>query len=85
MSEWLGRTKITYEDIKKATPSILECFPMLAKYYVDDQKFRIILILDYDEGDRFKEITRKVYGSLTPTTVREAAREAVTKWMEAHA
>lgn len=84
MSEWLGRTRITYEDIERSTPSINEFFPMLAKYYVDDQKFRVVLILDYDEGDKFKELVRKIYGSLTPTTVREAAREAITKWMETH-
>jgi len=84
MSEWLGRTQITYEDIERATPSIKEFFPMLARFYVDDQKIRVIAILDYDKGDKFREIVRKVYGSLTPTNIRRAADEAIDKWMEAH-
>ena len=84
MSEWLGRTEITYEDIERATPSISEFFPMLARFYVDDQKIRIIAILDYDKGEKFRETVRKVYGSVTPTNIKRAADEAIDKWMEAH-
>ena len=85
MVEWRGRTKITADDISKAQPSIVSSFPMLTKFYVDDQKMRIIAILDYDKGDEFREIVRKVYGSLTPTNIRRAADEAIDKWMETHA
>ena len=84
MSEWLGRTRVTREDIEKVQPSLAECFPMLTRYFVDNQKMRIILILDYEKGDKFKEIVDKVYDSVTPTTIRQAATEAIDKWMEAH-
>ncbi len=29
MSEWLGRTRITKEDIEKVQPQLVEYFPML--------------------------------------------------------
>ncbi len=84
MSEWLARTRITKEDIEKVQPSIVEFFPMLTRYFVDDQKMRIVSILDYDKGDKFKEIVTKVYGSFTPTTIGQAVTEAIDKWMQAH-
>ncbi|MFC1862283.1 hypothetical protein ACFLT4_05300 [Chloroflexota bacterium] len=84
MSEWLGRTRVTREDIEKVQPSLVEHFPMLTRFYTDDQKMRVNLILDYEKGDKFKEIVSKVYGSFTPTTIRQAATEAIDRWMEAH-
>ncbi len=50
----------------------------------DDQKIRVILVLDYEKGDKFKEIVSKVYGSFTPTTIKQAATEAIDKWMKSH-
>jgi len=84
MSEWLGRTRITKEDIEKVQPQLVEYFPMLTRFFVDNQKIRVISILDYEKGDKFKEIVIKVYGSVTPTNIRQAADEAIDKWMEAH-
>ncbi len=84
MSEWLGRTRITKEELEKVQPSLVEYFPMLTKFFVDDQKMRLVLVLDYEKGDKFREIVSKVYGSVTPTTIRQAATEAIDKWMEAH-
>ena len=84
MSEWLGRTRITKEDIEKVQPQLVEYFPMLTRFFVDNQKIRVLSILDYDKGDKFKEIVSKVYGSVTPTNIRQAADEAIDKWMEAH-
>lgn len=84
MSEWLGRTRITKEDIEKVQPQLVEYFPMLTRFFVDNQKIRVISILDYEKGDKFKKIVSKVYGSVTPTNIRQAADEAIDKWMEAH-
>lgn len=84
MSEWLGRTRITKEDIEKVQPQLVEYFPMLTRFFVDNQKIRVLSILDYEKGDKFKEIVSKVYGSVTPTNIRQAADEAIDKWMEAH-
>ena len=84
MSEWLGRTRITEEDIKNDMPSMVEFFPMLTKFYVDDQKMRIVLPLPYDTGDEFKEKVIKTYGDFTPTTVRKAASEAIDHWIKTH-
>ena len=84
MSEWLGRTRITEEDIKKDMPSMVEFFPMLTKFYVDDQKMRIVLPLPYDTGDEFKEKVIKAYGDFTPTNVRKAVSEAIDYWIKTH-
>ena len=84
MSEWLGRTRITEEDIKKDMPSMVEFFPMLTQFYVDDQKMRIVLPLPYETGDQFKEKVIKAYGVFTPTNVRKAVSEAIDNWIKTH-
>lgn len=84
MSEWLGRTRITEEDINKDMPSLVEFFPMLTKFYVDDQKMRIVFPLPYETGDEFKEKVIKAYGSFTPTNVRKAIAEALDHWIKTH-
>jgi len=84
MSEWLGKTRITEEDIKRDMPSMVEFFPMLTKFYVDDQKMRIVLPLPYATGDEFKEKIIKTYGDFTPTNVRKAVSEAIDHWIKSH-
>lgn len=41
MSEWLGKSKITEEDIKLTVPSLAKYFPMITQYFVDNQKIRL--------------------------------------------
>ncbi len=82
MSEWLGKSKIEIEDIKNSCPSIVKYFPMLTRFYVDNQKMRIHLILEYDEGKRFREAVLKKYGSFSPQNVRRSAKEALIEWIE---
>lgn len=82
MSEWLGRPKIRKEDIKKYQPTFVENFPTLAKYFVDNQKVRITLVLDYDFADKFLELVKKKYKKATPTTIHLAAEEALKKWVQ---
>lgn len=84
MSEWLGRSRIYEEDIKKVQPSLAENFPALIRYWVDAQKMRIMLTLDYEEGDKFEEAVIKAYGSFNPTNVRKAAKEAIHSWINSH-
>jgi hypothetical protein len=84
MSEWLGKQEIREEDIKKVQPSLVEFFPMLTKFFVDDQKMRIVAIMDYDKGAKFREIVTKVYGAVTPSNVKQAAEEAIDRWMKDH-
>ena len=84
MSEWLGRSRITKEDIEKDMPSMVEFFPMLTNFYVDDQKMRIVLPLPYNTGDEFKEKVTKTYGDFTPTNVRKAVSEAIDHWIKSH-
>lgn len=84
MSEWLGKPRIDKEDIEKSIPSYIKYFPMLTRYYVDNQKMRINLSLPYEKGDVFKSAIIKTYGSFNPTNVRKAAMEAITNWIETH-
>ena len=82
MSEWLGRPKIKKEDIKKYQPTFVENFPTLAKYFEDNQKLRVTLILDYDFADEFMAVVKKKYDKVTPTTIHLAADEALKKWVQ---
>lgn len=82
MSEWLGKPRITEKDIADYQPMIPKYFPALTKYFVDNQKFRVSLILEWDMADRFREIVKKVKGSIDPINVREAVLEALELWME---
>jgi hypothetical protein len=82
MSEWLGKSNITEEDIKASQPTISRYFPMLTRYYVDDQKMRIVLPLPREKAIRFKEALIKKFGSFGPVKVREAAMEAIDKWID---
>lgn len=84
MAEWLGRTRIDKELIEKDQPSLVNYFPMLTRYYVDNQKLHVNTTLDYDKGYQFMEMVRKVYGSVTPTTIRQAADDAIDRWMKDH-
>lgn len=84
MSEWLGKSRIEEEDIRKSLPSLVKYFPMLTRFYVDNQKMRIILTLSYEDGEKFKEAVIKTFGSFNPTNVRKAAMEAITEWIKNH-
>ena len=81
MSEWLGKSKITEEDIKKSMPTFAEFFPMITQYFVDNQKMRIILVLPYDKGDEFRKAVTKKFGVVTPSNIKKAAAEAIDKWI----
>ena len=84
MSEWLGKSRIEVEDLQKSIPSYVKYFPMLTRYYVDDQKLRINLALPYDEGEGFKKAVIKTFGSFNPTNVRKAGFEAIEYWVKTH-
>ncbi|MHA1378103.1 MAG: hypothetical protein ACTSRG_06950 [Candidatus Helarchaeota archaeon] len=83
MSEWLGKPNLTEKDIEEYQPMLPKYFPALTKYFVDNQKFRINLILEYDFADKFIKTVEKVYGeSLNPLNVRKAALEALENWVK---
>lgn len=84
MAQWLGKSRIEKEDIEESIPSITKYFPMLTKYYIDDQKMRINLLVDYDDVETFKKAVIKAYGSFNPSNVRRAAAEALSNWIKSH-
>ena len=84
MSEWLGKSRIEEKDIEKSMPSMAKYFPMLTRYYVDNQKLRVNLALPYEMGEEFKEAVTQTYGSFNPTNVRKAGMEAIDRWIAAH-
>lgn len=81
MSEWLGKSRIDKEDLDKDFPSLNKYFPMLGKFFVENQRMRIVLPLDYDISEKFKAALVSKYGKVTPITVREAALEAISDWI----
>lgn len=82
MSEWLGKPRITEKDIEEYQPMLTKFFPALTKYFVDNQKFRISLILEWDFADEFRKVIKKVYSSIDPINVRKAVLEALEQWVE---
>ena len=84
MSEWLGKSRIEEKDLQESLPSIVKYFPMLTRYYVDNQKMRINLALPYDEGEKFRDAVIKTFGSFNPTNVRKAGMEAIEHWLKSH-
>jgi len=81
MSEWLGKSRIEKEDLDKDFPSLNKYFPMLGKFLVENQQMRIVLPLNYDLAEKFKAALVREYGKVTPTTIREAAEEALKGWI----
>ncbi len=81
MSEWLGKSRIEKEDLDKAFPSLNKYFPMLGRFFMENQRMRILLPLEHELAEAFKAAVVKKYGRVTPTTVREAALEAVSDWL----
>ncbi len=84
MSEWLGMPRITEEDIEKYQPMITKYFPALTKYFIDNQKFRVSLILDWDFADKFRAVLKQEYGpdGINPINVQAAVKEALELWIE---
>ncbi|MDP2952616.1 MAG: hypothetical protein Q8O76_04800 [Chloroflexota bacterium] len=84
MSEWLAKPRLSEEDIRKAQPSLVKYFPMLTRYFVDDQKMRVTVVFDHDKADKFKAAVTKVYGFFGPSTIHKAADEALDAWLRQH-
>lgn len=84
MSEWLAKPRITEEDIKKSVPTLSEFFPTLVKYFVDDQKLRVTLVLPHETADKFRQAVVKTFGAFGPTNINRAASEALDQWIEKH-
>jgi len=81
MSEFLGKSRVEEADLDKYYPSLRKYFPMLAKFYTENQRMRIILPLDYDTAEKFKNAVAKKYGKVTPVTVHDAALDAIKSWI----
>jgi len=82
MSEWLGKSKITEEDIKSTIPSLAKYFPMITQYFVDNQKIRLIVSIPYEWREDFVKAVTKKFGSFTASNVKRATMEAVEKWIK---
>ena len=82
MSEWLGKSRIEREDLDRAFHSLNKYFPMLGRFFMENQRMRIVLPLDYEFAEEFKAMLLKRYGKVSPRTVREAALEAISDWLK---
>ncbi|NVM04894.1 MAG: hypothetical protein HWN67_21415 [Candidatus Helarchaeota archaeon] len=81
MSEWLGKPRVSKEDIDEYQPSLVKSFPSLIKYYEDNQKFRLTLIFDHPLFDSFKKIVEKKYKKFTRFEADKAIMEAIEEWI----
>ncbi len=85
MAEWLGKPRITKDDIEKVQPGLAKYFPMLTRYFIDDQKMRVTVVFPHNKADKFKKAVTKAYGSFCATNVEKAGIEALDQWIEKHA
>jgi len=81
MSEWLGKARVEKEDLDKDFPSLNKYFPMLGKYFIENQRLRIVLPLDFKVAEEFKKAVKKKYGKITPISIRCSASEAISDWI----
>lgn len=84
MAEWLGKPRISEEDIRKVQPSLAKFFPVLTRYFVDDQKMRVTVVLPHEKADEFREAVKKAFGYVGPTSINRAASEALDEWIAKH-
>lgn len=84
MAEWLGKPRVSEEDIAKVQPSLVKYFPMLTRYFVDDQKMRVTVVFPHDKADKFKQAVIKAYGSFCATNAEKAGIEALDQWIQKH-
>jgi hypothetical protein len=84
MCEWLAKPRITDEDVTKSLPTIGEFFPLLTRYFANDQKMRVVTVLSYETADKFAQAVTKTYGSFGPANIHKAADEALEQWIEKH-
>jgi hypothetical protein len=82
MAEYLRKNRIDKEDWEKVLPTMLKYFPATTRFYLNDLKMRLTLVLDWDLREKFKETVTATYGSFTPENVNKAVTEAMNRWIE---
>jgi translation initiation factor IF-2 len=82
MSEWLGRPKLEEKDIKEFQPSIVKHYPFTVKYFVENQKPRVVLAMPYDTFDRLKKVMERKGKKVTPPNVRKIVFDALEEWIK---
>jgi hypothetical protein len=82
MSEWLGRPRLEEKDIKEFQPSIPKYFPFIVRYFIEDQKPRVVLTFPYETFEKVKEILVKRHGKVTPSLVRNLVMEALEEYLK---
>ena len=82
MSEWLGLPRIKKEDIKKWQPTFAENFPVLTKYFVDDQKLRVTIVMNYEMAEKFINKVKSKFKKAVPSTIHKASLEAIEDWLK---
>ena len=82
MSEWLGRPKLEEKDIKEFQPSIVKHYPFTVKYFVENQKPRVVLAMPYDTFDRLKKVMAQKGKKVTPPNVKKIILGALEEWIK---
>lgn len=81
MSEWLGKPKVSKEDIEEYQPTLVKDHPSLVQYYIEDQKFRVTITFPHELFDDFKKVVLREFGEFTADKARRAVEEAIKKWI----
>lgn len=59
-----------------------ELWPSMKKYFEDDQKYRLILMLSGELLAKFKQAVEKEYGIWGPYESRKCLEQALKEWVE---
>ncbi|NVM29446.1 MAG: hypothetical protein HWN65_11455 [Candidatus Helarchaeota archaeon] len=81
MSEFLGKPKRTDEDLYSRM-RIYKKLPKLRKFFVNNDKPRIHVIVDYDLFEDLEKAVLKKYGNVTNDNINNAAIEALKLWIK---
>jgi hypothetical protein len=81
MSEWLGKTRITKDDLSKW---MLEhaYFGSMARWFIDVNKVHVELVLPDDVVDKLEKKMTKKYGSVSAGNLRRTCLDAIKEYAE---
>lgn len=79
MSKPLGNPRLKAEHMMEISP-LFRKMPLLATYFEEDQKGRLILTLDPELQEAFERAVVGRFGTYTAMNARRAGQEALRAW-----
>lgn len=83
MSEFLGKSVITKEDLPKwLTSKEFAFMGSIAKWFLEENNMHIFVVLSPELKEKFEAKVAEKFGKVTATTIRKAALQAIKEWCE---